>query len=225
MTQFFESSCAVAIWIIAILELLLLGFMVYRYIKTKSKITLLTAFITFGLFFDAFIIALGAFTSAENLRVISQFRFIAHGLLIPLLFAICALALDFKSPWNKVLYILTAVLMVAGLAEAIATNLEVREIANISRMASSDLTPSWANAISRVLSFGTVIPLMAFGIAAWIKQKTPFLFLSGFFMFAFSALGPATGNSAYIFYISMYGELLMVTFLLLYAIKKEGRFI
>ena len=42
------------------------------------------------------------------------------------------------------------------------------------------------------------------------------LFLSGFLMFAFSALGPATGNSEYIFYISMYGELLMVIFLILH---------
>ena len=41
-------------------------------------------------------------------------------------------------------------------------------------------------------------------------------------MFAFSALGPATGNADLIFYISMYGELLMVIFLSLYAKKKTA---
>lgn len=38
-------------------------------------------------------------------------------------------------------------------------------------------------------------------------------------MFAFSALGPATGNMDLIFYISMFGEVLMVLFFFLYAKK------
>ena len=76
--------------------------------------------------------------------------------------------------------------------------------------------------ISRILSFGPVIPMMIAGIVVWVKQKTPHLFLSGFFMFAFSALGPATGNSDLIFFISMFGELLMVLFLYLYCRRKQA---
>jgi hypothetical protein len=36
-------------------------------------------------------------------------------------------------------------------------------------------------------------------------------------MFAFSALGPATGNMDLIFFISMIGEVLMVLFFYLYS--------
>ncbi len=53
-----------------------------------------------------------------------------------------------------------------------------------------------------------------------VKQKAPTLFLSGFLMFAFSALGPASGNFDLIFYISMYGEVLMALCFYLYGLKK-----
>ena len=39
-------------------------------------------------------------------------------------------------------------------------------------------------------------------------------------MFAFSALGPATGNFDLIFLIGMFGELFMVLFFLLYGRRK-----
>lgn len=217
MTSFLQNSAVPAIWIISSLELLLIGYMVYRFIKTKSRTILFTACMTLGLFFDAFIIALGSKVDASQMVVASRFRFIAHGLLIPLLFMISAEALELKKIPYYVAIGLTVTLMGLGLAEALATKLGVVEIANISRMASiKGATPGWADAISKVLSFGTVIPLMVVGIIYWIKKKTPYLFLSGFLMFAFSALGPATGNSEYIFYISMYGELLMVIFLILH---------
>ena len=99
------------------------------------------------------------------------------------------------------------------------TVLELREIAGVKRYASGEATPKWADLISQVLSFGTVIPMILAGIIVWIKQKNPHLFLSGFLMFAFSALGPATGNTDLIFFISMFGELLMVFFLWLCARK------
>lgn len=224
MEQFFNAICAPMIWVIAILELALLVFMVIRYVKTKSIFTLVVALITFGLFFDAFIIGLGAFMNAENLRAISQFRFVSHGLLIPLLFVVCSLALGLKKPWKYIIYGLTIALMFAGVAEGFATVLGVQEIAGISRMASIKTeTPKWAATISQVLSFGTVFPLIGVGIYCWIKQKTPLLFLAGFLMFFFSAIGPATGNSAYIFFISMIGEILMVTFMLLYIMRQEKK--
>ena len=101
--------------------------------------------------------------------------------------------------------------------EGACTILELREIAGVIRFASGETTPKWADMISSILSFGTVIPMMIVGVIVWIRQKTPHLFLSGFFMFLFSALGPATGNADLIFFISMFGELFMVLFLYLYA--------
>ena len=69
----------------------------------------------------------------------------------------------------------------------------------------------------------TVNPMMISGIIVWIKQKNPHLFLSAFLMFVFSALGPATGNSDLIFFISMFGELLMVLFLYYCSRRLSGQ--
>lgn len=224
MTAFLELSCKTAIPIISALELVLFFVMIKRWVKTKFVITLLTACITFGLFYDALIIGLGTVINPAAVPIVSRFRFIFSGVLIPLLFAICAQALDLKKPVSTVVYVFTGLLMAAGLAQALATVLDVTEIAGITRMASvKGVTPAWAAGISSLLSSGSVIPLILVGIFVWIKQKNPFMFLAGFFMFAFSALGPATGNAKYIFYVSMYGELLMVIFLFLYAIKKEKK--
>ena len=110
--------------------------------------------------------------------------------------------------------------MAAGMAGGFATVLELREVAGLVRYASGDATPGWARAVSSILSYGAVIPLIIAGVAVWIRQKTPLLFLSGFLMFAFSALGPASGNFDLIFFISMFGEICMVLCLLLYARRR-----
>ena len=78
--------------------------------------------------------------------------------------------------------------------------------------------PAWAEIVNSLLTFGTVIPLMIVGIVVWKKQKTPNLFLAGFLMFAFSGLGAACLEL--MFYISMYGEVLMATFFYLYAVQR-----
>ena len=62
--------------------------------------------------------------------------------------------------------------------------------------------------------------LMIVGIVVWKKQKTPRLFLAGFLMYLFSALGVVCMEL--MFYISMYGEVLMATFFYLYAVKKTN---
>ena len=66
--------------------------------------------------------------------------------------------------------------------------------------------------IESILSFGTILPLLAFGVAAIIRKKRPFVLPGGLMMFVFSALGPATGNTDFIFLISVIGEWLMVVF-------------
>ncbi len=87
----------------------------------------------------------------------------------------------------------------------------------------ADSSPAWARTVSSVLSFGTVLPLIASGIVVWIKQKTPYLFLSGILMFVFAALGPAIGRFDLIFFISMFGELFMILFAYLYIKRDEAR--
>lgn len=224
MKEALLASCPIAVWVITALQALfmLLAFRGWR--RTKEPLYLLTALVALGLFYDALILSLGTVLQAGPvLAALSRMRYVAHGALIPLLFPICAYALNFSKPWKTVVWVFTGLLIAAGIAEGFATQLDLREVAGLVRYASGDGTPGWANAISSVLSYGAVVPLIVAGIVVWIKQKTPLLFLSGFLMFAFSALGPATGNFELIFYISMFGEVCMVLCFLLYARHRAAR--
>lgn len=223
MRDFLMQICPVAIWCIVAGEAVIAALLFVYEAKKKSRIALLSGVLTLGLVLDAAIIGLGSSLSAETLAAISPTRFIAHGILIPLLFPICGYALNLKRPVMTIVWMFTVLVMAAGFAQALATKLVPETIANVTRMKAGEGTPKWAETISMALSFGTVIPMMIVGIVVWIKEKTPHLFLSGFLMFAFSALGPATGNTDLIFFISMFGEILMALFLYLYARAKAKR--
>ena len=222
MRSFLLTSCPVLVWVITVLQAVftILAFRAWR--RDRSPLFLLTALVGIGLFYDALILSLGSVLQPGPLFTgLSRMRFVAHGALIPLLFPICAYALNFRKPWKTIVWIFTGILIVLGIAEGFATDLSMQQVAGIVRYTSGDGTPGWAEAVSSILSYGTVVPLIVAGIIVWIRQKTPFLFLSGFLMFLFSALGPATGNFDLIFFISMFGEVCMMLFFLLYAKKKS----
>ncbi len=223
MRAFLINICPTAIWCIVACEALIAVLLFAHAARKKSKVAFWSGVLTLGLILDAAIIGLGSVLPQSTLSEISPIRFIAHGLLIPLLFPICAYALNFRKLPMVLVWMFTVLVMAFGVAQALVTVLEPRELAGVVRYAAGEGTPRWAEAISRVLSFGTVIPMMIVGVIVWIKEKTPHLFLSGLLMFVFSALGPATGNADLIFFISMFGELLMVLFLYLYARAKTRR--
>ena len=218
MREFIINNCATMIWCILTLEAIFAVLLGLKLKKDRSLMTLCMLLIDIGLFIDALFIVLGAVVPGGLPEAVSRIRFISHGVLIPLMFPICGYGLGLKGKAIKAVWVFTAIICILGFAEGLATHLEVREIGEIIRHASADTTPAWAEAISSILSFGTVIPLMIVGVIAWIKQKTPHLFLSGFLMFAFSALGPATGNADLIFFISMIGEVLMIAFFYFYTL-------
>ncbi|MDO4414387.1 MAG: hypothetical protein Q4C20_04865, partial [Erysipelotrichaceae bacterium] len=205
MRNLFMSICPYAIWCIVILEAVIAYLLFRQWQKKKQMIALLSFLVTIGLIIDALIIGLGSALNGDLLAAISPVRFIAHGLLIPLLFPVCGYALNLKESVMRIVWIVTGLLMAAGAAEGACTVLELKEMAGVVRYVSGEATPGWANLISMILSFGTVIPMMIIGVIVWLRQKTPYLFLSGFIMFVFSALGPATGNADLIFFISMFG--------------------
>ncbi len=222
MRQLLLASSPAMLWVITGIHVLFLVLMFRSYAKSKNILLLFSGLITVGLFYDALMLAMGSvLTAGPVLMALSRLRFVSHGGLIPLIFLICAYALDFNTLWKRIAWVFTGILVIAGIAEGFAVELVAQNAAGIVRYASGDGTPGWAEAISGVLSYGTVVPLMIAGIVVWVKQKTSHLFLSGFLMFAFSALGPASGNFDLIFYISMYGEVLMALFFYLYARKKE----
>lgn len=223
MREFLMMICPYAIWGIVAGEVVIAALLFSLSGRKKSKVARWSGILTLGLILDAAIIGLGSILTPEALQTVSPVRFIAHGLLIPLLFPIMGYSLNFKKFLMFFVWTFTLALMIAGVLQAVKTVLVPETIANVTRMKAGEGTPKWADTVSRILSFGTVIPMMIVGIIVWIKEKTPHLFLSGFFMFAFSALGPATGNTDLIFFISMFGEILMVLFLYLYARAKCRR--
>ena len=218
MRELLFASCPTALWIISAVHVAFMALIFKKYAKTKHIIFLLTGIIAFGLFYDAFILALGSLlTEGPILLALSRLRYVFHGALIPLIFAICAHALNLKGIWMKVAWLLTGVLMVLGIADGCVRTIGVETVAGICRYASVT-APVWAEIVNSLLTFGTVIPMMIVGVVVWAKQKTPYLFLSAFLMFAFSGLGAACLEL--MFYISMYGEVLMTVFLYLYAAQK-----
>ena len=219
MLELLYASCAPMLWVITAAEVVFTVLLFSRYTKTKNLIYLLSGLICVGLTYDALILALGSFmTEGGLLMALSRMRYVLHGGLIPLIFLICAYALDFKGLWRSAAWIFTGILIVLGVADGCVRTIGVETVAGICRYASVT-APAWAEIVNGALTFGTVIPMMIAGIFVWIRQKTPYLFLSAFLMFAFSGLGAACLEL--MFYISMYGELLMALFLLLYAGKKD----
>lgn len=223
MRAFFLASCPLVVWLITAVQALVMVLAFRGWRAKKEPLFLLTALVALGLCYDALILSLGTvLPGGPTLTGLSRMRYVAHGALIPLLFPICAYALNFNKPWKTVVWVLTGLLIAAGIAEGFATALDLREVAGLTRYASGDATPAWAGAVSGILSYGAVVPLIIAGIVVWVKQKTPLLFLSGFLMFAFSALGPATGNFDLIFYISMFGEVCMALCFYFYAKRKAA---
>lgn len=218
MREFLFASCSPMLWVITVAELIFTALLFSNYAKSRNLIFLLSGMICVGLTYDALILALGSvMTEGAALMALSRMRYVLHGGLIPLIFLICAYALNFKGFWKTAAWVFTGILIALGVADGCVRVIGVENVAGICRYASVS-APAWAEIVNGLLTFGTVIPMMIAGVVVWVKQKTPHLFLSAFLMFLFSGLGAACMEL--MFYISMYGELLMALFLYLYAKRK-----
>ena len=216
-------NLGIIIGLIAVAEFFIAANLFLNYRRSGNPMALCVLLISIGLFVDAFFIAIGGTFDGGLPQGVSRIRFFCHGGLIPLLFPICGYGLKAGKKAMKAVWIFTSVLIVLGIAHALALNLELTEYSGVLRHTMADSTPAWAKAVSSALSFGTVLPLIVSGIVVWIKQKTPYLFLSGILMFVFAALGPAIGRFDLIFFISMFGELFMILFAYLYIRRSESK--
>jgi len=219
MRNLLLASAPVMIWVLTIAEAVIAVLLLKIYKEKKHPMPLFMGLVCIGLVYDAFVIAVGAWIPESLIFGMSRLRFISHGVLVPLNLLTVGYAMKWDGIKIKIMYVITGIISLLGLASGIARKLETAEIAGIIRCKSSELSPAWAEGINSLISYGTVFPLIIFGIIVWIKQKTPFIFLSGLLMFVFAALGPATRSFDLIFYISMFGELCMVLFFWLYAKK------
>ncbi len=221
MREFFLENGFLLVIAIALAETVLAVLLWKMYKEGKKIDVLCLALLCSGLVYDACIIAIGKFLPQGSMAVlISKVRYILSGLMIPLLLPIGAHALKLEGFKMKTVWVISIILMIPGAIGGCIEQLEVEEIAGLVRYASTSATPKWVSVINLIVMIGTVIALIAIGGIACAKQKNPYVLLAGLFMFGFSALGGMPGNTDLMFLLSMFGELLMVTFLWLH-LKKE----
>jgi len=231
MRQFIISTMGPALWIMTIFDAISI-FAMFKGFKEERKdpIPLLTGILCLGLFYDSLILSMGAFLSfGPILKLLSQLRFILHCTLIPLLFPICAYAFEADEKIVKIVWIISILIMAIGLVAGIGIVLEERTVGVIRRYASSELTPKFADSITQMLDIVPVFFMIAIGIILWIRKKNPHMFFSGICMLGFTLLGIFLGKDpggdrtqSLMFYISMYGEALMVYFLYRFIRKKAA---
>ena len=219
MRDFLIGNGPLVVGALLLTEAIVLVGLLREYKRAKAPLVLCMALVTAGLLFDGAVILLGRWLPEGLLKWLSMGRYLFHGLCMPLLLMIAVYALGIEGKAVKVFWIAAAALMALGAVAGLLTKLDVVDFAGFVRCTGADTTPIWADKYLTVLSVAMVVPLILVGIWLMIKKKGPFLFLSGLFMFTFSALGPATGNIDLIFLIGMIGEALMVLFFLLHAKK------
>ncbi|MBP5184231.1 MAG: hypothetical protein J6113_03885 [Lachnospiraceae bacterium] len=186
--------------------------------KTYGAMRALIAILCFGLFYDAFIIAIGKLIGDGNiLWVLSIVRYLLSAILIPLLFPISGYAADLGKKGMLVMKLLMVLFIVLGLTHTVMTEIKAVEFAGLLRYSPSDATPVWAKIISGIINLLSIIPLLVAGIRLVIKKHNIALLLSGICMLAFTVLAPATKNTDLMVFFSMIGEALMVFFMFVHA--------
>ena len=225
MREFLIGNITPILWVMTAFYALMLALQLRlrRADSRRGVLPLLMALVTFGLLYDAFVLALGTVTPAGGLLSgLSRFRYVFHCVLIPVCFPICAMAARFKPKALKIVWIVTLVTVLAGAAAGFSVKMQPEQTGALLRYATAPDTPAWADSVQMALSIGPVLLLIAAGLAAWIREKNPHLFFAGALMFLFAALAPATGNSDLMFVINMFGEVFMALFFWLFARKRAA---
>ena len=221
MRSIIISSMKPVLFIMTILDFFFLFKMFQEYRTKRNSQSLLVGLICIGLFYDSLILFLGNLMPFGNvLKFLSQFRYIFHCFLIPLLFPVCFDAINISKKYQKIIWILTLIIMLVGLISGIAVVTTPVSIGNLNRYASSALTPAFSQKVTSLLDTVPVFFMIGIGTYILMKKKNPNMMLSGIFMLVFTLLGIFLGKDpsgdptkSLMFYISMYGESLMVFFL------------
>lgn len=229
MRELLIKTMAPVLWVMTVFDAIAIWFMLKEFMKGKvDKIPLLTGILCLGLFYDSLMLASGCFLEYGTLfHHLSQLRYILHCVLIPLLFPICAYSLTENRTVIKIVWILSVIIMILGFLGGALVVTEPRTVGMIRRYATSDLTGKFSNTLTSLLDTVPVFFMIGIGIYLWIRKKNPNMFFSGFFMLLFTLLGIFLGkdpsgdrSKSLMFYISMFGESLMVYFLWRFIRKK-----
>ena len=218
MREYFIDIPTIIIGIIIYIIIFILTILEYLIKKELILIFFLAEII--GLIYDGTIILLGFSMSDNVLLFFNKLRFILHGFLVPLLILFSGYALNLEG--RKKLYnsIVSLLLSIIGIIVGIVTKLEIVN-SILKRCTFSRDESKFVKIIFSLMNIGCVIYMIVAGIILYVKRRDYLFFLSGFCMFIFSAIGPATGNSDLNYLLSMYGEVLMIIFLYLFFKKNE----
>lgn len=192
--------------------------------KVRKMVVFITILLVLGLCFDSGMIAAGRFIGdGELLQTLSRYRYLAHGVLVPLMVVISMYALEPTRGGKLLAWGLGFLLMAAGAAMGWFTEIEKVEIANMLRYSSSAATAVWARIIGISLPIIGVVVMFLCGLAVLVKQKRISLLFAAVIALVPHIVAPATGNLDLAFVFSAVGEMLMALFLLGYCdgIKKE----
>ncbi|MBR0138036.1 MAG: hypothetical protein IJM15_06460 [Erysipelotrichaceae bacterium] len=224
MRELLIKSMKPVLCIMTVLDAFFIVRMFKEYSKNKKNIMpLLAGIICIGLFYDSLVLSMGGFVGFGSLlQHLSQFRYVLHYVLIPLLFPLCAYALTKKKSVITVVWALTAIIMVIGAAAGFLVVTEPVAF-GVRRYAQAPETPAWVNTLMNLLNTVPDFLIIGIGVYLMIKKENPNLFLAGFLMLVFTLIGiffgkdpSGDGSKSLMFYISMFGESLMVFFLYRY---------
>ncbi len=221
MREIFLNYGLYMVWGLALVEAVFTILFFMDFDKKKEWIIFFMGLLAVSITYDAIVIGMGVFTAEPILRVLSRMRFVLHGLLVPLNIAICSYALYLRGKPKIIVWIITGLLMALGAAAEFKREIDVVDFAGIIRFVSVSPKDYWTEKVNSLFSFGTVLPVIITGIYLIIKRKQPELFLAGFLMFASIIVSVATGNADLIFLISMFGEMFMLLFYMIYEKKHE----
>ena len=213
---------------------LIISLIVYSYIskltfslwiKTKNHIIFIFLMLIFGLIYGIIIILLGSFINDNLLLLLNKFRFIFHGLFVPLLILFCGYALNLSGILYYINLFTNVILSLIGFILGIISRLKMVEGTLKKRYTFSEENSSYILIFFVFINISFVVYLVITGIILFTIKGEYFFLLAGDFMFFFAVAGTLIRKPNLHYLFSMYGEVLMIIFLYLFFKNKTPEII
>ena len=218
MEKIFLSYGWILIFVITAVELILCFGLLGRYVKSRKHAVVYMFLLALGLVYDAVIISIGRFMGeGDLLEKLSLIRFIVQAVALPQILPITAYVLELSDNAKRVMWIITLVLIGAGVFRATRLKFETVETAGILRYVVSDTSPVWAGFIQKYTLPAMSAVLLICGLISIFKIRNFALLPAGLFMAAAVAVTMFVYKGEFGFLMVMAAEILMLLFFYIYA--------
>ena len=218
MEKIFLSYGWILTFVITAVELILCFGLLGRYVKSRKHAVVYMFLLALGLVYDAVIISIGRFMGAGDLlEKLSLVRFIVQAVALPQILPITPYVLELSDNAKRIMWIITLVLIGAGVFRATRLTLEVKETAGILRYVVSDTSLVWAGFIQKYTLPAMSAVLLICGLASIFKIRNFVLLPAGLFMAAVLAVTMFVYKGEFGFLMVMAAEILMLLFFYIYA--------